>query len=135
MLDANDLPALMPRMQNLKSTPVIDHMGYLRTSVGLNAPGFKALVDLVRERAWVKVSGAYRLTDQVPPYEDVVPYAKALIDAAPERCVWGSDWPHVANWGVMPSVAQMLESLALYAPDEETRNRILCSNPWKLYFS
>jgi len=135
LLDANDLPALMPRMQNLKSTPVIDHMGYLRTSVGLNAPGFKALVDLVRERAWVKVSGAYRLTDQVPPYEDVVPYAKALIDAAPERCVWGSDWPHVANWGVMPSVAQMLESLALYAPDEETRNRILCSNPWKLYFS
>ena len=135
LLDANDLPVLMPRMQKLKSTLVIDHMGYLRTSVGLASPGFKALVDLVRERAWVKVSGAYRLTDQVPPYEDVVPYAKALIDAAPDRCVWGSDWPHVANWGLMPSVAQLLESLALYAPDEGLRNRILCTNPQRLYFS
>ncbi|MEA9601347.1 amidohydrolase family protein [Polynucleobacter sp. MG-28-Ekke-A2] len=135
LLDANDLPALMPRMQNLKSTLVVDHMGYLKTSVGLDSPGFKALVDLVRERAWVKVSGAYRLTDQAPPYEDVVPYAQVLIDAAPERCVWGSDWPHVANWGVMPSVAQLLESLASYAPDEGLRNRILCANPLKLYFS
>ena len=135
LLDANDLPVLMPRMQKLKSTLVVDHMGYLRTSVGLDSPGFKALVDLVRERAWVKVSGAYRLTDQSPPYADVVPYAKALIDAAPDRCVWGSDWPHVANWGVMPTVAQMLESLALYAPDESIRNRILCTNPQTLYFS
>ncbi|MBU3624713.1 amidohydrolase family protein [Polynucleobacter sp. JS-Safj-400b-B2] len=135
LLDANGLPALMPRMQKLKSTLVVDHMGYLRTSVGLDSPGFKALVDLVRERAWVKVSGAYRLTDQAPPYPDVAPYAMALIDAAPDRCVWGSDWPHVANWGVMPTVAQMLESLALYAPEESMRNRILCANPQKLYFS
>ena len=135
LLDANDLPALMPRMQNLKSTLVVDHMGYLKTSVGLDSPGFKALIDLVRERAWVKVSGAYRLTDQAPPYEDVIPYAQELIDAAPGRCVWGSDWPHVANWGVMPSVAQLLECLALYAPDEGLRNRILCANPQKLYFS
>ena len=135
LLDANDLPVLMPRMQKLKSMLVVDHMGYLKTSVGLDSPGFKALVDLVRERAWVKVSGAYRLTNQEPPYQDVVPYAKALIDAAPDRCVWGSDWPHVANWGVMPTVAQMLESLALYAPDESMRNRILCANPQKLYFS
>jgi len=135
LLDANDLPVLMPRMQKLKSMLVVDHMGYLKTSVGLDSPGFKALVDLVRERAWIKVSGAYRLTNQEPPYQDVVPYAKALIDAAPDRCVWGSDWPHVANWGVMPTVAQMLESLALYAPDESMRNRILCTNPQKLYFS
>ena len=124
---------LMPRMQKMQSTLVIDHMGYLRTSVGLSSPGFKALLDLVRERAWVKVSGAYRLTDQAPPYNEVVPYATALIEAAPDRCIWGSDWPHVANWGVMPSVAQMLESLALYAPDEHTRNRILCTNPQRLY--
>ena len=133
LLNASDLPTLMPRMQKMQSTLVIDHMGYLRTSVGLSSPGFKALLDLVRERAWVKVSGAYRLTDQAPPYNEVVPYATALIVAATDRCIWGSDWPHVANWGVMPSVAQMLESLALYAPDEHTRNRILCTNPQRLY--
>ena len=135
LMDANDLPTLMPRMQKMQSTLVIDHMGYLRTSVGLQSPGFSALLDLVKERAWVKVSGAYRLTDERPPYLDVVPYAKALIAAAPDRCVWGSDWPHVANWGVMPRVAQMLESLALYAPDEAQRHRILCENPQHLYFS
>jgi len=133
LLNANDLPTLMPRMQKMQSTLVIDHMGYLKTSVGLSSPGFKALLDLVRERAWVKVSGAYRLTDQAPPYDEVVPYARALIKAAPDRCIWGSDWPHVANWGVMPTVAQMLESLALYTPDEQTRNRILCANPQRLY--
>ena len=135
LLDANDLPTLMPRMQKLQSTLVIDHMGYLRTSVGLQSAGFQAMLELVKERAWVKVSGAYRLTDQPPPYEDVVPYAKALIAAAPERCIWGSDWPHVANWGVMPRVAQMLESLSLYAPKESLRNQILCTNPQRLYFS
>jgi 2-pyrone-4,6-dicarboxylate lactonase len=135
LLDANDLPTLMPRMQKLQSTLVIDHMGYLRTSVGLQSPGFQALRELVQERAWVKVSGAYRLTDEPPPYEDVVPYAKALIAAAPDRCIWGSDWPHVANWGIMPRVAQMLESLALYAPEEAVRNQILCANPQRLYFS
>jgi len=135
LMDANDLPNLMPRMQKMQSTLVIDHMGYLRTSVGLQSPGFRALLDLVKEKAWVKVSGAYRLTDEPPPYLDVVPYAKALIAAAPDRCVWGSDWPHVANWGVMPRVAQMLESLALYAPDEARRNQILCGNPQRLYFS
>jgi predicted TIM-barrel fold metal-dependent hydrolase len=135
LLDANDLPMLMSRMKKLQSTLVIDHMGYLRTSVGLQSPGFQALQELVKNRAWVKVSGAYRLTDEPPPYKDVIPYAKALIAAAPDRCIWGSDWPHVANWGVMPRVAQMLESLALYAPDETARNQILCANPQRLYFS
>jgi predicted TIM-barrel fold metal-dependent hydrolase len=135
LLDANDLPALMPRMQKMQSTLVIDHMGYLRTSIGLQSAGFQALQELVKERAWVKVSGAYRLTDEPPPYIDVVPYAKALISVAPDRCVWGSDWPHVANWGIMPRVAQMLESLALYAPEEALRHQILCSNPQRLYFS
>ena len=135
LLDANDLPTQMRRMQKLQSTLVIDHMGYLRTSVGLQSAGFQALHELVKDRAWVKVSGAYRLTDQAPPYEDVVPYAKALIAAAPDRCIWGSDWPHVANWAIMPKVAQMLESLALYAPDEVVRHQILCANPQRLYFS
>lgn len=133
LLNANELPQLRPRMDKMRSTLVIDHMGYLRSSVGLDSPGFSSLLDLVKERAWVKVSGAYRLTDQAPPYEDVVPYAKALIEAAPDRCIWGSDWPHVANWGMMPTVAQMLESLSLYASDEVTRNQLLCSNPHRLY--
>ena len=133
LLNANNLPVLMPRMRNMRSTLVIDHMGYLRTDVGLQSPGFQALLSLVQERAWVKVSGAYRLTDQAPPYSDTVPYAQALIAAAPNRCIWGSDWPHVANWKIMPTVSQMLECLALYAPDEVQRNAILRDNPKTLY--
>jgi len=133
LLDANELPTLMPRMQKLQSTLVIDHMGFLKTSVGVHSPGFKSLVDLVRERAWVKVSGAYRLSEKYPSYDDVVPYAEALIRAAPDRCVWGSDWPHVATYGPMPSIAQLLECFALYAPTEAIRQQILCDNPQRLY--
>ena len=133
LLDANDLPVLMPRMNRMHSTLVIDHMGFLKTSVGITSPGFKSLVELVRERAWVKVSGAYRLSDQAPTYADVVPYAQALIEAAPDRCVWGSDWPHVATYGPMPTIAQLLECFALYAPTEKIRKQILCDNPQRLY--
>jgi predicted TIM-barrel fold metal-dependent hydrolase len=133
LLDANDLPALMPRMQKMKSTLVIDHMGFLKTSVGVHSPGFMALVELVRERAWVKVSGAYRLSEKYPGYHNVVPYAKALIEAAPNRCIWGSDWPHVATWGNMPTIAQLLDCFALYAPNEAIRKQILCDNPQRLY--
>ena len=133
LLDANDLPALMPRMQKMKSTLVIDHMGFLKTSVGVHSPGFMALVELVRERAWVKVSGAYRLSEKYPGYHNVVPYAKALIEAAPNRCIWGSDWPHVATWGDMPTIAQLLDCFALYAPNEAIRKQILCDNPQRLY--
>ena len=85
------------------------------------------------ERAWVKVTGAERSTASgTPPYDDVVPYAQALIAAAPERILWGTDWPH-PNVRAVPDDGDLLDILAAFAPDETTRNKILVENPLRLY--
>jgi len=133
LLDARELPTLAPQFARLRSTIVVDHMGHLPTTAGAQSPGFQRLVELVRDGAWVKLSGAYRLSDAEPPYADTVDYAQTLIDAAPERCVWGSDWPHVALWRTMPTVGQLLDTLALWAPDPTVRDAILTTNAQQLY--
>lgn len=112
---------------------VVDHMGHFPTSAGLDDPGFQTLVALVRDGAWVKLSGAYRLTVQDPPYRDTVPFARALHAAAPDRCVWGSDWPHVSHRGHMMNVGDLLDLLAEWVPDEDARRRVLAENPARLY--
>jgi 2-pyrone-4,6-dicarboxylate lactonase len=133
LLDARDLPELGPRLAKLRSTIVIDHMGHLPASTGVQSDGFQRLIGLVRDGAWVKLSGAYRLSGAAPPYLDTVAYARALTDAAPTRCVWGSDWPHVAQWRTMPTVSQLLDTLALWVPDAALRNQILTTNAHQLY--
>ncbi|GAB7521642.1 amidohydrolase family protein [Paraburkholderia sp. 2C] len=133
LLDARDLTELGPRLARLRSPIVVDHMGHLPASSGVQADGFQRLVGLVRDGAWVKLSGAYRLSAEEPPYRDTSAYAQALADAAPTRCVWGSDWPHVAQWNTMPTVSQLLDTLALWVPDAALRNQILTTNAHALY--
>ena len=134
ILDVRQLPSLACRIEKLPVPFVIDHMGHFPTSqVGPDDASFQTLVSLVRDGGWVKLSGAYRLSDGGPPYAETVPFAQRLIAAAPDRCVWGSDWPHVANWGTMPNVGDLLDTLALWAPDEAQRHRILVTNPARLY--
>lgn len=133
LLDARDLSGLAPRLSRLHSAVVIDHMGHLPTHEGVRSPGFQRLVGLVRDGAWVKLSAAYRLSDAAPPYQDTLEFAQTLVDAAPQRCVWGSDWPHVALRGTMPTVSQLLDTLALWVPDTRTRNAILTTNAHALY--
>jgi 2-pyrone-4,6-dicarboxylate lactonase len=103
------------------------------TSRGTDDPGFRTLVSLVRDGAWVKLSGAYRVSVEGPPYRDTIPFARRLHEAAPERCVWGSDWPHVSHWGPMMNVGDLLDLLADWAPDEEARRKVLVDNPARLY--
>ena len=133
LLDARDLPLLASRLARLPVPFVVDHIGHMPTLAGTDDPGFETLVALVRDSAWVKLSGAYRLCDGGPPYSETIPFARALLAAAPERCVWGSDWPHVANWGPMPNVGDLLDVLADWVPDEEARRRVLVDNPARLY--
>ena len=81
----------------------------------------------------MKISCAERLTQgKVAPFDDVIPFAQALIAAAPDRVLWGTDWPH-PNLTIMPDEGQLLDLLARYAPDEAVRNRILVDNPTTLY--
>jgi 2-pyrone-4,6-dicarboxylate lactonase len=133
LMDARQLPELMPRMRALPCTCVIDHMGHMPMPISLDDPGTQALFSLVKDNGfWVKLSGAYRMSEHYPEFSDVTPLAKALINIAPDRMVWGSDWPHVAIKR-MPDTGRMLNLLATWAPDEKVRNKILVENPAALY--
>ncbi|HEY3143247.1 MAG TPA: amidohydrolase family protein [Acidimicrobiales bacterium] len=133
-LDARDLPGLTDLLGRLPCPFVIDHMARIDAAAGLDQVPFVALLDLLRDdRCWVKVSGAERVTaDGPPPYDDVVPYAQAIIEAAPTRVLWGTDWPH-PNVRHLPDDADLVDLLAQFAPDEPTRHRILVENPTRLY--
>lgn len=133
LLDARDLGELGPRIRRLPVPAVVDHMGHFPASAGVGHPGFQELLRLVAEGAWVKLSGAYRLSVEGAPYRDTIPLARALAEVAPERCVWGSDWPNVSTWTPMPNIGDLLDLLADWVPDEATRNRILTDNAHRLY--
>ncbi|PZU93664.1 MAG: GntR family transcriptional regulator [Chelatococcus sp.] len=133
LVDARDLTALAPRLSRLPVPFVVDHWGHFPTTRGLDDPGFRTLLGLVRDGAWVKLSGAYRNSVEALPYADTIPFARALHAAAPERCVWGSDWPHVAQWNPMPNVGDLLDLLADWVPDAQARDRVLADNAQALY--
>ena len=125
---------------------VFDHFGGAQASPGTGQPGFNALLRLVRSgKAYVKISGAYRSSNAQPDYADVAPLAKALIDANPQRIVWGSDWPHPDSSRVAGRKAtdiapllqiddgRVLNQLAVWTPDVAQRKTILVDNPARLY--
>jgi predicted TIM-barrel fold metal-dependent hydrolase len=125
---------------------VFDHFGGAQAEKGVDQPGFADLVDLVRSgKAYVKISGAYRVSKLAPEYTDVIPLAKALIGANPDRIVWGTDWPHpdsVTPPGKTPTDVtplhqiddgRLLNQLPVWAPDPTIRKKILVDNPARLY--
>lgn len=113
---------------------VIDHMGRLPPRMGIEHPAFGIICDLLdRGHTWIKLSGAYLNTVSGPPlYADATGVARAFAKAAPERMVWGSDWPHITE-SHKPDDAVLFNLLAEWAPDEATRTRILADNPAALY--
>ncbi|MBP0048277.1 amidohydrolase family protein [Marinobacterium sp. AK62] len=135
LIDVSEFEELEARIRALPVPVVIDHMGHMDCRKGVSNVGFQALLNLLRDgQAWVKLSGAYRITaEQHPPYADVDPFAQALVEANAERCVWGSDWPHPHFSIPMPNDGDLLDLLARWVPDEARRNRILVDNPAQLY--
>ena len=134
LVDGRDLPQLAPRLRRLGVDFVVDHMGHMPASLGVGHPAFQTLFQLVREgRCWVKLSGAYRISGVPYPYDDVVPIAQELVKIAPDHMVFGTDWPHPSITVPMPQDAGLLDLLATWAPDEQTRQRILVDNPARLY--
>jgi 2-pyrone-4,6-dicarboxylate lactonase len=132
--DAKDVPAHRALLDRIPVPYVIDHMARIDASQGLDQEPFRHLLDLMRdERCWVKVSGAERVTaNGAPPYDDVVPFARALIEAAPGRILWGTDWPH-PNVRQMPDDGDLVDLVGEFAPDASLRHRILVDNPERLY--
>jgi 2-pyrone-4,6-dicarboxylate lactonase len=133
LTDGRDLPELLPRMSKLPCPGIIDHMGHMPAALGLAHPAFRAMRELVVAHGWwVKLSGAYRLADDWEHCPEMTPLAQDLIQAAPDRMVWGSDWPHVAM-ARMPDTGKLRNLLPEWAPDPAVRNRILVDNPARLY--
>lgn len=129
-------PALMPRLMDLSVPFVIDHMGWCPPAKGVEGAGFAAVEHLVRNAdCHVKLSGAFRMSDAGPPYEDTFAFGRRLVEAAPDRMLWGSDWPHVGLYepDARPDVGALLEGLMDYAPDKAVRDRILVTNPARLF--
>ena len=125
---------------------VFDHFGGAEAALGLEQPGFPELLGLVKSgMAYVKISGAYRASKLAPDYPDVVPFAKALIEANPERIVWGTDWPHPDSTirpdrkptDIAPLYqiddGRLMNQLLVWAPDAAIRKKILVDNPAQLY--
>jgi predicted TIM-barrel fold metal-dependent hydrolase len=127
------LPSVLPIVSTLPVPVVFDHMGGLPADAEANDALLTEILRLLESgRHWVKLCG-YRNSVSGHPYGDVMPLARRLIAAAPERCVWGTDWPHTAITGHMPEDAELLDLLADWAPDAAIRYRILVENPARLY--
>jgi predicted TIM-barrel fold metal-dependent hydrolase len=122
---------------------VIDHMARIHPPDGLDQPAFRLLLELLSdERFWTKISCVDKISvephlprESGRPFADVIPFAQRVIEAAPERVIWGSDWPHgnVFAPGRMPNEGDLLDFVAETAPDNATRRRILVDNPARLY--
>ena len=135
-LDAEDVVELAPRIARIRVPFVIDHMGRVKAKGGLDQPPFRQLLELVRNPlAWVKICGAERVSSSGAPFRDAVPFARALVDAAPDRVLWGTDWPHPNIAGDMPNDGDLVDLLAEAVEDEAARRRVLVDNPARLYWA
>ena len=133
---ASDWVALEPRLRRCPVPLVFDHMGRARGAEGVNAPGFAVIRRLLTERddCWTKISSWYRLSDAGPPdYPDMKPFVQALLADRPDRCVWGTNWPHPGLSEFMPNDADLLDQLESWLPGDDVREPLFARNAAKLY--
>lgn len=135
LLKVDEMLDLRKKFSNFPVNFVIGHLGYMKTDRGINHPGFQQLLGLLGEgKCWVKMTGTYRISQSdSPPYDDVIPYAQALIETAPDRMLWGSDWPHPHHYKKMPNDGYILDQLSSWTSNSQTIKRILVDNPAELY--
>lgn len=134
LLHVDEFPELDGAFAGFPVDIVVGHLGYMRTDRGIQAPGFQALLRLMRRgRAWAKLSGPYRISTRPFPHPDVTPFAHALVEAAAAQLVWGTDWPHVLVKGAMPNDGDLCDLLSAWIPDPGIRTQVLTTNPARLY--
>ena len=134
-IDNSELLFAAPELEKLPLSFVIDHMAHVTAAQGLEHPDFHYFLDRLRSgRYWAKLSGADRNSRFRDPYEEIAPIMRAIIEAAPDRVVWGSDWPHVGHKpGREPNYGGLLRLLMDCTPDDKVRAKVLVENPAKLY--
>src|SRR6266699_3511889 len=124
---------LAPWFERSAVPVVIDHMGRVDASLGIEQPAFRRLLDLMRDsRFRVKVSGSERISRRPPPWEDAIPFARTLVAEFGDRCFWGSDWPH-PNLAAVPDDGVLVDLLAEIAPSEKERKALMVDNPRRFY--
>lgn len=134
LMHVNEFPVLDRQLADFPVEVVFGHLGYVPVGACLDTAGFAALLRLMRDgRAWVKLTAPYRLTQSAPPYADTTPLAQALVDAAPARLLWGSDWPHVFIKTAIPNDGALFDIFSNWVPDAAMRKRILVDNPATVY--
>lgn len=135
--EAEDLPELWDFFTALPTPVVVDHMGRPEVTQAVDGPQFARFLKLMREHVnvWSKVSCPERLSKSGPPgYDDVVPFARALVEAFPERVLWGTDWPHPNMKSHMPDDGKLVDYVPRIAPTPELQRKLLVDNPMRLYW-
>jgi len=135
--EASDLADLQPFLQQLPGIIVVDHMGRPDVTKGVVHPDFQRFMDLMsgNENMWCKVTCPERLTVTGPPYEDVVPYCKAIVQEFENRVLWGTDWPHPNMKSHMPDDGALVDYIPQIADTSAQRQKLLVTNPMRLYWA
>jgi predicted TIM-barrel fold metal-dependent hydrolase len=131
-----DWVELEPRLRRCPVPLVFDHLGRPRGGEGIDQPGFKVIRRLLNERddCWTKISSFYRLSDAGPPhFDDMRPFVQALLEDRPDRCVWGSNWPHPGMTSFMPNDTDLADLLESWLPHDDVRKPLFASNASLLY--
>jgi 2-pyrone-4,6-dicarboxylate lactonase len=134
--EAPDLPDLEDFLAEMPCTVVVDHMGRPDVTKGADSAEFARFVTLMEDNAhiWVKVSCPERLTKAGPPYDDVVPFSRLLVERFPDRVLWGTDWPHPNMKSHMPDDGVLVEQIPRIAATETAQRKLLIDNPMRLYW-
>jgi len=135
--EAQDLAELTPFLKQLPTTIVVDHMGRPDVGKGMDHPDFQRFLDLMAENdtIWTKATCPERLSLQGPPYDDVVPFARKVVESFPDRVLWGTDWPHPNMKSHMPDDGVLVDFIPKIAPTEELQQKLLVDNPMRLYWA
>ena len=133
-VDAPDLIEFEDLFASFDLPKVIDHMGRVPTNGGIHQQPFQILLDFMRrDDFWVKVCGSERISQGGPPFYDAIPYAQSLIEVAPDRILWGTDWPHPNISKFMPNDGDLVDLVPLFARDRTLQQKVLVDNPARLY--
>jgi predicted TIM-barrel fold metal-dependent hydrolase len=132
--DAKDLLEFDSMLRRLPVPFIIDHMGRVPTKDGLEQEPFKILLNIARmDNCWIKICGAERISSKGPPFTDAVPFAQAILNVAPERALWGTDWPHPNIKKHMPNDGDLVDLIPKFMPDAALQRQVLVDNPQRLY--
>jgi predicted TIM-barrel fold metal-dependent hydrolase len=134
LMHVNEYPNLAKVFEDFPVDLVFGHFGYCHAKYGVKNEGFQGLLELLKnQRAWVKMTGPYRICDGDLPYADMRPFNDAVMKANPSQLVWGSDWPHVMVKKQMPHDADLCDLFGDWVTDPKLRKSILVDNPCILY--